>query len=231
MNRFTLAVALVTCSAVTSMAATRHRHHASQEVGSVPHSAALEAMIVRYAKRHGVPEHLVHRVVIRESRYNPSLRNHQYYGLMQISYATARSMGYKGTPAGLLDPDVNLTYAVPYLANAYMLSGGDESRAVALYAGGYYWVAKRKKMISALRTAASPGVVVEPAALAYAPPDPPSNPISRLFHALAAGNAAPAPQPAAQEAQREAAPAGAAPPGLDAKGAPPGAPVASTLAR
>ena len=35
-------------------------------------------------------------------------------------------MGYRGEARGLLDPQVNLAYAVPYLANAYMLADGNE---------------------------------------------------------------------------------------------------------
>jgi hypothetical protein len=89
-----------------------------------------------------------------------------YWGLMQITYATAKSMGYKGKPAGLLDPDVNLTYAVPYLANAYMIADGDENRAVRLYASGYYASAKKARLLSKLRTAASEPLKVAPTATA-----------------------------------------------------------------
>src|ERR1700761_7842286 len=51
-------------------------------------------------------------------------------------------MGSSGSAAGLLDPQTNMTYAVRYLAGAYRAAGGNESRAVALYARGYYDVAK-----------------------------------------------------------------------------------------
>jgi soluble lytic murein transglycosylase-like protein len=40
-----------------------------------------------------------------------------------------------------------MTYAVKYLANAYKVAGGNENRAVALYAGGYYYAAKAKGML------------------------------------------------------------------------------------
>ena len=46
-------------------------------------------------------------------------------------------------------------YAVPYLANAYMIADGDENRAVRLYASGYYASAKKARLLSKLRTAAS----------------------------------------------------------------------------
>jgi len=99
---------------------------------------ALDAMIARHAAANGLPVALVHRVVIRESRYNPRARNGGNLGLMQIRYATARGAGYTGTAAGLLDPETNLTYAVRYLAGAYRAAGGNASRAVAYYASGYH---------------------------------------------------------------------------------------------
>ena len=64
---------------------------------------------------------------------------------MQIKYETARGMGYKGEARGLLDRQVNLTYGIPYLANAYHLADGNENRATALYRGGYYYLAKCTK--------------------------------------------------------------------------------------
>lgn len=98
----------------------------------------LDAMIARHAQMNGLPEALVHRVVIRESRYNAHVVGAGgAMGLMQIKLGTAREMGYAGTAAGLLDPETNLTYAVRYLAGAYRVAGGDEDRAVALYARGY----------------------------------------------------------------------------------------------
>jgi soluble lytic murein transglycosylase-like protein len=143
-------------------------------------------LISRLAKNHGVPEDLVHRVVKRESRYNPSLVKRQCYGLMQIKPATARGMGYQGPADRLLDPEVNLTYGVPYLANAYRLADGDHSRAISLYSSGYYYVAKRRKMLGALRSALS---APEPAAAPTPPPEPP-NPFAQAFSFLAGPNPA-----------------------------------------
>ena len=95
-------------------------------------------MIARHAAANGLPAELVHRVVIRESRYNPRARNGGNLGLMQIKHATARGVGYTGSAAGLLDAETNLTYAVRYLAGAWRAAGGNTSRAVSLYAGGYH---------------------------------------------------------------------------------------------
>lgn len=110
-----------------------------QVPGRVPEQAsAYEAMIAQHAGANGVPPSLVHRVIMRESRYNPRAVSAGNYGLMQIRLGTARAMGYTGSAAGLLDAETNMTYAVRYLAGAYHAAGGNESRAVALYARGYY---------------------------------------------------------------------------------------------
>ena len=128
-------------------------------------------MIVKEAQRHGVPERLVRRVVMRESRYNPRARNHSFWGLMQISYPTAKSMGFKGTPQDLLNPVVNLTYAVPYLANAFVIAGKHEDAAIRLYAHGYYDAARHRGLLGDLRTADSvpaPGFHEDPPVIAGA---------------------------------------------------------------
>jgi len=111
---------------------------------------SLDALIAKHAKANGVPESLVHRVVRRESNYNPGAAHRGNYGLMQIRHGTARGMGYTGSAAGLLDAETNLSYAVPYLANAYRVAGGDQNRAVSLYSSGFYYVAKRRGLLGAL---------------------------------------------------------------------------------
>jgi soluble lytic murein transglycosylase-like protein len=121
--------------------------------------AQIDALVAQHAKAHGIPETLIHRIIKRESGYNPLASNRGNFGLMQIRYATARGMGYRGAVSGLLDVNTNLTYAVPYLANAYRVSGGNPDRAVALYAGGYYYEAKRKGLLHTLRTGDSDPVM------------------------------------------------------------------------
>jgi len=101
-------------------------------------NTALDALIARHAAANGLPVELVHRVVKRESGYNPRASSRGNFGLMQIRYATARGIGYSGSTAGLLDPETNLTYAVRYLAGAYRAAGGNANRAVSLYASGYH---------------------------------------------------------------------------------------------
>jgi soluble lytic murein transglycosylase-like protein len=108
--------------------------------------AEYAEMVATHARANGVPETLVHRVIMRESRYQPGLVGHGgTIGLMQIKLATARGLGYTGDAAGLRDPNTNLTYAVKYLAGAYHAANGDHARAVRYFAGGYYYVAKRQR--------------------------------------------------------------------------------------
>ena len=113
---------------------------------AAPGQGAYADMVARHAAANGVPVSLVHRVIMRESRYNPRAVSKGNYGMMQIKLGTARAMGYTGSAAGLIDPETNMTYAVKYLAGAYKAAGGSEGGAVANYARGYYAQAKRRGM-------------------------------------------------------------------------------------
>jgi soluble lytic murein transglycosylase-like protein len=101
--------------------------------------ADYEAMVAMHARANGVPEDLVHRVIVRESKYQPNLIGRGgTIGMMQIKLATARGVGYTGTSEGLLDPQTNLTWAVKYLAGAWRAAQGNADLAVRKYAAGYY---------------------------------------------------------------------------------------------
>jgi soluble lytic murein transglycosylase-like protein len=126
----------------------------AQSVGAqAPPQDALNERISYYARAYDVPELLIHRSILRESGYNPTSHIGPFWGLMQLRVDTARAMGYRGPAHGLLDADTNLKYAVAYLSNAYVVAGGDPERALALYASGYYYEARRKGLLDRLRTA------------------------------------------------------------------------------
>jgi soluble lytic murein transglycosylase-like protein len=109
--------------------------------------AEYDALVATHAKANAVPEAMVHRVIVRESRYQPRLVGRGgTIGLMQIKLSTARSLGYAGDAEGLRDPNTNLTYGVKYLAGAYHAANGDHDRAMHYYASGYYEVAKRQRL-------------------------------------------------------------------------------------
>lgn len=107
----------------------------------------LRVLIERAAAENDVPVSLVHRLIQRESDYNPMARNGPYYGLLQILPQTAQTMGYRGSPSGLLDAETNLRYGVRYLRGAWILSYGNQDRAISWYANGYYYEAKRRGLL------------------------------------------------------------------------------------
>jgi soluble lytic murein transglycosylase-like protein len=110
-------------------------------------NSQYDALVSAQAQANGVPEALVHRVIQRESRYQPHLVGRcGCIGLMQIKLATARGLGYTGDAAGLRDPNTNLTYGVKYLAGAYRAAHGDHARAMHYYASGYYYAAKHERV-------------------------------------------------------------------------------------
>jgi soluble lytic murein transglycosylase-like protein len=110
-------------------------------------SPALESLIAATAAEYKLPPALLHKIIKRESNYNPSALFRGHWGLMQIKYATAKSMGYRGDPKGLLDAATNLKYGGKYLAGAYLVAGGNAERAGRLYRSGYYYEAKRKGLL------------------------------------------------------------------------------------
>ncbi len=145
-----LALALAGCAANGPDRGAAAGSRSTADVGLYPNETPeLRALIGTYASAYDVPEDLVQRVVIRESRHNPAARNGPYYGLMQILPATARTMGYEGSPAGLLDAETNLRYGVKYLRGAWLVADGDRDAAVGWYARGYYYEAKRKGLLRA----------------------------------------------------------------------------------
>lgn len=99
-------------------------------------NAQLRAQVAREAAAHGVPARLAHAVVMLESRYRPGVVSRGNYGLMQIRFGTARAMGYRGAPGGLLNAQTNLRYGMRYLARGWKASGGDVCRTIAHYQTG-----------------------------------------------------------------------------------------------
>lgn len=144
---------------------------------------AYSGLVSSHAAAHGLPPSLVHRVIMRESRYNPRAMSNGNFGMMQIRLGTARAMGYRGDAAGLLDPNVNMTYAVKYLAGAYRAAGGNSDRAVALYARGYHDVAKRQGMTAVSLAGASAPALIPVSAPIAAPVVAPIAPLPPMSYA------------------------------------------------
>jgi soluble lytic murein transglycosylase-like protein len=108
---------------------------------------AINRLVTKYARIYDIPESLLHETIVRESGYNPAARNGPYYGLMQIHPQTARTMGYRGAPDGLLDAETNLIYAGKYLRGAWLVSRKNKARAHDWYRRGYYYEAKRMGLL------------------------------------------------------------------------------------
>ena len=145
---------LLSLTAVVALAACGVSPHASSknmQPDALPlnsgESAHVRNLINKYADSYQVPRTLVHRVVQRESGYNPQARNGRYMGLMQIDPRTASTMGFSGSSRELLDAETNLKYAVKYLRGAWLCADGNENEAVGWYARGYYYEAKRRGIL------------------------------------------------------------------------------------
>jgi soluble lytic murein transglycosylase-like protein len=145
----------------------------NQRAAQFDASGNLDSLIAKYATANNLPESLLRRIIKRESGGNARVVSRGNYGLMQIKLATARSMGYSGSAAGLLDAETNMNYAAKYLAGAYQVAAGNADRAVHYYAAGYYYAAKRmgggtRSQPAALASFASAGGQSDKAAMSPA---------------------------------------------------------------
>ena len=119
----------------------------------------IDALIELHARANKVPAAFVHKVVKRESNYNPRAKGGSALGLMQIKPATARGMGYSGDAGGLFDPETNLKYGIAYLAGAYRAAQGNIDQAYGYYRRGYYYAAKRLGITTEVAEASAPAPV------------------------------------------------------------------------
>lgn len=125
-------------SASIDIPQTRIEKSARKTAAAQPGSESLRAMVARHAAANNVPVELAHGVVMVESRYNARATGPGgYIGLMQLSYRTARGMGFNGSRADLYDPETNLRYGMKYLGGALRLAGGSTCGAVSKYQGGH----------------------------------------------------------------------------------------------
>jgi soluble lytic murein transglycosylase-like protein len=101
-------------------------------------TGSIKGMVTAAAKNAGVDPALGHAVVKVESMYQPKATGKGgYIGLMQLSYQTARGMGFRGSRQALYEPSANLQYGMRYLAGAVRKAGGSTCGAVSKYQGGH----------------------------------------------------------------------------------------------
>ncbi len=105
-------------------------------------------IIDKNAVVHGVPAALIKALIAKESSFNPNAKkyeahlNDSSWGLMQILFRSAQTLGYTGKPEGLTDPKINIYYGTYHLANNLKIAGGKIDVAVAAYNAGWSKVRK-----------------------------------------------------------------------------------------
>src|SRR5947207_13130206 len=116
MKRLLVLVWLAASAALLVPQVAQAGHQARNQAG---HSE-YDSLIATHAAANNVPEVLVHRVILRESRYQPNLVGRcGCIGLMKIKLATPPGLGYSADAQALRDPNTNLTFAVKYPAGPY----------------------------------------------------------------------------------------------------------------
>ena len=95
------------------------------------------SIIASHAKANGIPFDIAHAVVRHESGFRPDVTGRAgEIGLMQIKFATAKGIGYRGSRQGLYDPETNIKWGMKYLGEARRLAGGSECGMLSRYNGG-----------------------------------------------------------------------------------------------
>ncbi|MCB1387930.1 MAG: lytic transglycosylase domain-containing protein [Rhodobacteraceae bacterium] len=145
----TIRIALaLACATALAACGDRPRAEAVEVTRLYPgETVEMRLMIRQAAEDLDIPEALLHRVIQRESDYRADARNGPYWGLMQILPQTARTMGFRGEPRDLLDPEVNLRFAGRYLRGAWIVADHDMDRAVGYFARGYYYDARDRCLL------------------------------------------------------------------------------------
>lgn len=103
---------------------------------------SFSAIIDKVASDLALDPDLIMATIMSESSGNPNAKRYEEKindtscGLMQILTATARTMGYSGTMAGLFDPTANIFYGSKYLAYQSKRYGGRIDHIIAAYNAG-----------------------------------------------------------------------------------------------
>lgn len=98
------------------------------------------------ARDYRVPVPMLKAIIAAESAFNPRAYrfekhlNDASYGLMQLLYKTARSLGYTGQPDGLYDPRTNIRLGAAYIADNLRTAAGNGhsmEAAISAYNAGF----------------------------------------------------------------------------------------------
>lgn len=143
----TLAVAIlaVVFSTLSAVAMVRDTHTPTYSASHTQvtykksKSNTVKSMIVQEANAIGVPASLALAVARAESNFSCSVRSKAgAIGVMQIKYATAKGIGYRGSAKGLFDCRTNIKWGLKYLKQALVKARGNHCVAAHLYYSGLY---------------------------------------------------------------------------------------------
>lgn len=94
------------------------------------------------SSQYSLPPGLLASLCFVESRHNVSVIHYNdgdanSYGVCQIKLATARELGFRGTPEQLMQPNYNIKYAAKFLHRQILRYHGNVSKAVIAYNRGH----------------------------------------------------------------------------------------------
>lgn len=96
-------------------------------------------LVTQEARYNGIDPAFALAIAEQESGFRCRIvSGHGAYGVMQIKYRTAKSVGYKGSPKGLLDCKTSIKYGMIYLKLAVTKARGDLCVASNYYNKGLY---------------------------------------------------------------------------------------------
>jgi soluble lytic murein transglycosylase-like protein len=101
----------------------------------------LIALFLAATATYHLPSGLLSGLCYVESHHNPAAIHHDdgrgdSLGICQIKEPSARQVGFRGTRAQLMRPEVNIKYAARYLAHQVKRYNGDYAKAVTAYNKG-----------------------------------------------------------------------------------------------
>jgi soluble lytic murein transglycosylase-like protein len=86
-------------------------------------------MIVSRAAQYGIPHAVIAHVARKESTFRCSPGNPRYHGPLQISYQSAKALGYHGSASGLNNCGAGLEYGLRHLALCARAVGNNPAAA------------------------------------------------------------------------------------------------------
>lgn len=110
------------------------------------HESDFDSIVETAASAWDVDAALIKAIIGAESEFNPNAYRAEAqigdasYGLMQLLYQTAKSLGYTGSTAGLFDPTTNIRLGTRYLADLIRQAsarGFGVDSAISAYNAGF----------------------------------------------------------------------------------------------